>query len=690
VSSGDGPDEAAGEGGGAGGRGAEGAADAQGAAAKGGFFRLEAAARDLVPGEPVEVTGVVRDAATGEPVAAIDVMFKHRIGEATATSGPDGRFRTELSPGTYRVRALGDGYVAPSQELAIGGATGSRALEIEVVRLARVTGRVVGADRAPVAGASVKFIPERVSDRDYLRTEELPSSTQTGADGRFELDVTPGTVILEAVANGVLASIRVPAAAPGRAVDVVIELPAAAVISGVVRDASGRGVAGAEVLASSRAPGHPRRHQVKVTSGEGGRFRVEAISPGPASVEARAGSAGAAAPVQIELAPGREARVELVLAEGQVVAGRVVRSDGLAMPDVTVTARRRGSRMPVTTTSGADGAFRLAGLEPGTFTVVAEADDYAAARIEVAPPVEDVALTLRAMGGARGRVTGAGGGALHDFRVELISGRSAGGAEIPTRRAPGRRFRSPDGAFELYPLEPGHYQIRISADGHAPAELEVEVPEAGWGEASAELASGAVVAGVVTTDGGAPVAGARVAIERTGGKLSTYTDGAGRFQLEGVAPGRRALEVTHAEHVGVARALQVAAGRNQADVVLSAGAAAPGEGEELVVEGAGVYLVARDGVVQIFRVVSKSPAARSGLRRGDRVVAIDGVEVAGMSPLEVAQRLRGAPGTRVLLQVERRGQVLAFEVARARVRSAVNPWALLAGHCGRVAPEPIS
>jgi hypothetical protein len=73
-----------------------------------------------------------------------------------------------------------------------------------------------------------------------------------------------------------------------------------------------------------------------------------------------------------------------------------------------------------------------------------------------------------------------------------------------------------------------------------------------------------------------------------------------------------------------------------------------------------------EGAVIVREVVAGSPAERAGLRAGDRLIAIDGKEVAGLKTPEVAQRLRGAPATTVTIEVLRAGNAEPLVVAVTR------------------------
>ena len=59
------------------------------------------------------------------------------------------------------------------------------------------------------------------------------------------------------------------------------------------------------------------------------------------------------------------------------------------------------------------------------------------------------------------------------------------------------------------------------------------------------------------------------------------------------------------------------------------------------------------GASQLFvdRVVPEGPAARAGVRPGDRIYSIEGTSSAGMTVAEAARHLRGPTGASVVLQV---------------------------------------
>ena len=91
--------------------------------------------------------------------------------------------------------------------------------------------------------------------------------------------------------------------------------------------------------------------------------------------------------------------------------------------------------------------------------------------------------------------------------------------------------------------------------------------------------------------------------------------------------------------------------------------------------GAIIYKPDVQGNVIINEPYEGSPAALAGLRCGDEVVAIDGQSAAGLTSAECSEKMRGKPGTTVVLTVKKlrageswkAGQVLEVPVVRKRI-----------------------
>jgi carboxyl-terminal processing protease len=68
----------------------------------------------------------------------------------------------------------------------------------------------------------------------------------------------------------------------------------------------------------------------------------------------------------------------------------------------------------------------------------------------------------------------------------------------------------------------------------------------------------------------------------------------------------------------------------------------------------------------IAEIFPNSPAASSGLKRGDRITAVDGQDVTGQAVGDIATLIRGQPGTQVRIQVRRLNSAQPFEFTMNR------------------------
>lgn len=83
--------------------------------------------------------------------------------------------------------------------------------------------------------------------------------------------------------------------------------------------------------------------------------------------------------------------------------------------------------------------------------------------------------------------------------------------------------------------------------------------------------------------------------------------------------------------------------------------------------GIGVTVRLRDGFAQIIQLQFEGPAERAGMRRGDRITAIDGQAVQAWTWVGVIDRLRGDVDTDVIMTVRREGRA-DFDVSIRRRR----------------------
>ncbi len=91
--------------------------------------------------------------------------------------------------------------------------------------------------------------------------------------------------------------------------------------------------------------------------------------------------------------------------------------------------------------------------------------------------------------------------------------------------------------------------------------------------------------------------------------------------------------------------------------------------------GIGIRVMLGDGVLEVIEAMQDSPAERAGLRRGDRIVAIDQRRLDAGNVSTASEWLRGEPGTEVELLVDRNDKLepVALALERAIIaRSSVD------------------
>ena len=86
-------------------------------------------------------------------------------------------------------------------------------------------------------------------------------------------------------------------------------------------------------------------------------------------------------------------------------------------------------------------------------------------------------------------------------------------------------------------------------------------------------------------------------------------------------------------------------------------------------EGIGAFVDTTGEYLSIISPIEGSPAEAAGLKAGDLIIAIDGVDMTGTPPEEARQKVIGPAGTTVTLSVAREGQEepLEFIITRAKI-----------------------
>ena len=82
--------------------------------------------------------------------------------------------------------------------------------------------------------------------------------------------------------------------------------------------------------------------------------------------------------------------------------------------------------------------------------------------------------------------------------------------------------------------------------------------------------------------------------------------------------------------------------------------------------GLGIQIAIRDKVLSVMTPITGTPASRAGIQSGDQIVKIDGKSTAGITIDRAVGKLRGEPGTKVVLTIRRRGEPKDMEYVITR------------------------
>ncbi|HEX6203493.1 MAG TPA: carboxypeptidase regulatory-like domain-containing protein, partial [Thermoanaerobaculia bacterium] len=522
-------------------------------------------------------------------------------------AGPGGRYAaTGLPPGRYAVSALA-GLERRVREVASPGRAGGEAPNVVTVRAGEralhdvelelppaVRGRVLDATGRPVGGAAVALVPER-EPAAHLAFD--PAGPRTDAAGRFELPLLwidgPQRLQVAALRRGHSPARSAPFAVergPGGVPrDVLVDVHLADEAPVRLRvTAGGAPVAGARVAVLVAEPGGwgrlPPVEMLLAAPGAAVAASREGVADlflAPGSYRLGVAAAGYQTAVQdLEVPAPRPLAVEVALARGFEIAGRVVRG-GRPVANVLVHlgSRVRGEEPQVT---GADGGFRLRDLAAGEHRLVVVADDgrFRAERTATAPAT-GLVIELPPAGALALTVTDRRSGApVENLAAEVLATGEEGEGAIPGRGARHHGGRGEGGRLVLDGLPVGEVEVTVGAAGYLPnGPRRVTIEADRTAELAVALDPGAALAGRVVDEEGEPVAGAQVHAlparppERGGlrfGPPMATTEADGSYRLTGLAAGPVTLQVHAAGFVAHREELEVR-GDQQLDVRLSRG-----------------------------------------------------------------------------------------------------------------------
>lgn len=245
-------------------------------------------------------------------------------------------------------------------------------------------------------------------------------------------------------------------------------------------------------------------------------------------------------------------RGRVVSPEGRPLAGATV----WLLPDENAGAEEAAVPAKPAAVSGPGGRFALTGLPAhGRLAVQICRDGYEPAGLWMkAPPRHRVRAVLRPASHIAGRVVDGQGRPVQGVRVEarmqdVIRLDEGAAAPLPCSwpDSADRGETDDRGAFLLGPLAPGVYVVSTRMDGFLDARSGPQYVTAGRSLDGLEIAldPGAVVAGLVLTPEGDPLAGTRVRLLSEGRRpLDATTEEDGGFRITGVEAGDAYVEAS--------------------------------------------------------------------------------------------------------------------------------------------------
>ncbi|MCH9686051.1 MAG: carboxypeptidase regulatory-like domain-containing protein [Deltaproteobacteria bacterium] len=548
---------------------------------------------DLFVAKAYDIRGqVVAANDASAPIAGATVQVVGDRFAPVAGTDAEGHFvlRGVLEgPQTVMARARGWLPGLPGVRIEVGPGLSTQTIALE--RAPSIRGRV---EPPTVAQVSIELRPETVQMGSARRASMMiggGAAAESDAEGQFELGpATPGpTTVVARVADGRAGEATVEVGADG-ADDVVITLEPRATVRGVVRSASGAPVGQASV--SLRREQAPSGTSVRLTvngrdmgaetgtSVDDGSFEIAGVAAGDYEVRI-VDRYGELLTIEGGLAAAKDGTASLTVDDGKdrdglelvvdahdgVIRGTVETADGEPASDIWVRVAlvpelqqpepepdgdqpRQHSEMRMIVDSGdgnddarppvltdEDGRFEVVGLRDARYELVAEGGGGRERTTAVARPGDDITLALAALGTVEGEVT-LDGQPLKRYSVRV---------EGPTSRV--AQVRDSGGHFELDRLEPGRYQLVVTApDGNGRAEVTVSAGQTVTQDVVLEHMTR--VTGRIVDEQGEPIVGAvvvtgsgdngRVSIQQSGTEEQNTTDEQGRFELS-CGAGSRAL-----------------------------------------------------------------------------------------------------------------------------------------------------
>jgi hypothetical protein len=382
-----------------------------------------------------------------------------------------GRFRAApVTPGVVRALVRHPDFVEAISDAVTLGPGGEASVKVTMLHGGSLEGRLKDERDQPVEGAEIEVVAEHGT---------FQRATVTASDGSFAFSALPREVIVNVrrAENPTRIAKRIPlSVAEGKKETLEITLPALREpISVTVLDDEGRPLELAEINVLSLDPASPLR----TTVFSDGRGQAELADARGLQLRISVQAPGFARQVLVVTTSESKAALELKLARGALVQGRVTALRGRrGVEGALVTLSFQGLRK--TTTTDADGDFRVADVALGPVKVHVSHPDFAEAELSTVvenPGRRDRAfelppLDLEEPGAVEGEVLDERGDPVAGARVAV--GRAP--SYLPAGGLPrGVAVTDANGGFSLQGLPSGVTTIDVFSPDHGRGSARVEV-----------------------------------------------------------------------------------------------------------------------------------------------------------------------------------------------------------------------
>jgi len=375
----------------------------------------------------------------------------------------------------------------------------------------------------------------------------LNPKTFSSDDGSFELmSLPPGRWSFSAVAAGYQpVEVKAIEIRPGEPTEpVVFSLPKGVRLSGRVVDAATRkGIRNASVLyhvasETKSAEWHFYSRMTAKRTDEEGNFVLDGLPKEKVTIIASAPSYAAARQTVL---PDENGSVEIVLAKGGSVSGRVIASNAATpLSETKVSLLNLSDSTAMTIPTGEDGTFSFGGMIAGRYQLTAinklGRSQPQEITVRESEDLKNVNLLLKTGSTLRGKVIGLRSDELPKAEI-VVEG--AGGFTADTST-------SPDGSYVVHGIPNGRIQVTAQTYGERSLTRVIQVDEGAQElTLNIQFPTEARLSGRITRSGQAVTHVAVQVTSREPGVVSASakTDANGRYVIEGLSNGDYLIRV---------------------------------------------------------------------------------------------------------------------------------------------------